>query len=453
MTDIASFVSNDRSRIFSQLSEIVSFNSVHTDPGLAEENSAAAAWVKTAFSEAGVELEPIETADGSVSLIGTRQGANDAPTVLLYSHYDVVPAGDLSAWDSHPFTLTERAAADGSTRWYGRGAADCKGNLVMHLAALRALEAAGGSDLTIKVLVEGSEEMGGFGLSRLVEERPELFAADAILIADAGNAKLGQPTLTTSLRGGAQIKVTVDTLRSAVHSGSFGGAAPDAVKALIRTLDSLHDDAGRVVIEGIDCTRTWQGEGYPREDFRADAQMLDGVAIMGEESTDAIADMLWARPALSITGFTSTPVDQAVNAVPATAQANLNLRVPADMDPREVADAVAAHLKAHVPWGAHIDIDIDDVNRGFSTDPTKPAAATLGECLAEAFSKDVVTMGMGGSIPLTVELQDAHPNAEIALFGVEEPRATIHSPNESVDPGELEKIAVAEALFLQRYGK
>ena len=454
MSNISEFVSNDRDTIFQQLKELVSFNSVHNEPGLEDQPAKAAEWVQAALVDANFTPEAITTADGSTAIVAKRPGKEGAKTVLLYSHYDVVPAGNPDAWDSDPFTLTEREG-----RWYGRGAADCKGNVAMHLAALRALDAHGGTDLNLTVLIEGSEERGGEGLSALIEERPELFAADAILIADAGNAKAGVPTLTTSLRGGSQINVKVSTLNSAVHSGQFGGAAPDAVKALMRALDSLTDEYGRTTIDGVDCEGTWplaegQDTAYREEDFRADAQMLEGTEIMGAKDpagATAIADMIWARPAVTVTGFTSTPVSEAVNAVPATAEANINLRTPATMDPRTTAEAVAEHLKKHVPWGAHIEVTILEANLGFETDPSKPAVALLGECLGEAYGSETITQGMGGSIPLTVELQEKHPNAEIALFGVEEPQCTIHSANESVDPTEIENIAIAEALFLQRF--
>ena len=454
MSNISEFVSNDRDTIFQQLKELVSFNSVHNEPGLEDQPAKAAEWVQAALVDANFIPEAITTADGSTAIVAKRPGKEGAKTVLLYSHYDVVPAGNPDAWDSDPFTLTEREG-----RWYGRGAADCKGNVAMHLAALRALDAHGGTDLNLTVLIEGSEERGGEGLSALIEERPELFAADAILIADAGNAKAGVPTLTTSLRGGSQINVKVSTLNSAVHSGQFGGATPDAVKALMRALDSLTDEYGRTTIDGVDCEGTWplaegQDTAYREEDFRADAQMLEGTEIMGAKDptgTTAIADMIWPRPAVTVTGFTSTPVSEAVNAVPATAEANINLRTPATMDPRSTAEAVAEHLKKHIPWGAHIEVTILEANMGFETDPSKPAVALLGECLGEAYGSETITQGMGGSIPLTVELQEKHPNAEIALFGVEEPQCTIHSANESVDPTEIEKIAIAEALFLQRF--
>ena len=445
MTDIKDIIKSDREKIFTQLTELLKFNSVHTFAELKDQMDGAKGWVSKALTEAGLEVEEHVTEDGSVTLLGQRAGKEGAKTVLLYSHYDVVPAGDEAKWDSDPFTLTER---DG--RWYARGAADCKGNVVMHLAALRALEQTGGTDLNIKVLIEGSEEMGGAGLSKLIAKTPEAFAADAILIADCGNWAVGEPTLTSSLRGSAMIRVQMDTLSSPAHSGQFGGAAPDAVKALMRALDSLYDDTGATVIEGTDSTAKWEGRSYPAEEFRKDARLLEGTEIAGDDNTDA-GDLVWARPSVTVTGFTSTPVDRAVNAVPATAEAMLNVRVPAAVNPQEIAEAVVAHLKAHTPFGAHFTADIIEAARGFETDLEKPALKILEKALSESYGKETTTMGMGGSIPLTVELQDAHPDAEIALFGVEEPQCAIHSPNESVDPSEIEHIAIAEALFLQTY--
>ncbi len=232
----------------------------------------------------------------------------------------------------------------------------------------------------------------------------------------------------------------------------FGGAAPDAVAALVRTLDSLRDEHGRTVIDGVDTTATWDGTPYDAETFRTDAGVLEDVDVMGDGENPS--DLVWARPAVTVTGFTSTPVAEAVNAVPAIAQAQLNLRVPAGMDAATTAEALKKHLENHVPWGAHIEVTIEDINDGFATDVTKPALKLLGQALSEAYDgKDIVTVGSGGSIPLTLKLQNEYPDAEIALFGVEEPQTVIHSANESVDPTEIERIAAAETQFLLNYGK
>ena len=168
--------------------------------------------------------------------------------MLLYCHYDVQPPLGEDAWTSPVWELTER---DG--RWYGRGAADCKGNIVMHLTALRALKQVdGGFPCGVKLICEGSEEQGTGGLEAFVPENAELLRADTILVVDTGNFAVGVPTLTTTLRGMTSVDVTLEALGSAMHSGMFGGPAPDPVVGLIQMLASLHDEHGNTTVDGLD---------------------------------------------------------------------------------------------------------------------------------------------------------------------------------------------------------
>ncbi|MEV8191099.1 dipeptidase [Rhodococcus pyridinivorans] len=424
------------------LARLVAFRSV-ADPRQfpVEECVGAANWVRDAFTEAGIEsVETIETADGSLAVLGHTPAPDGAPTVLLYSHYDVQPPGDESLWRSKPFTLTER---DG--RWYGRGAADCKGNVVMHLLALRALCADGPLPVGVRIVVEGSEEMGGAGLDHLVAERPEMFDADLIVIGDSGNAEVGRPTLTTTLRGIANVDVHIETLKGEIHSGMYGGAAPDALAALIHLLGTLRDEHGNTVVDGLDCTATWDGVPYPEDRFRADAGVLDGVSL---PTSGTVADAVWARPALTVLGIDAPPMVGSAAAVVPRASARLNLRVPPGIDARTAQDALVAHLEAHVPWGAHLRIDRDVLGEPFRAATDGPGYAALRAALEAAYGREVGTAGQGGSIPLCTALHRAVPRAEIALIGVEEPRCVIHAPNESVDPTEIENLAVAEALLL-----
>ncbi|UPW04157.1 dipeptidase [Rhodococcus pyridinivorans] len=424
------------------LARLVAFRSV-ADPRQfpVEECVGAANWVRDAFTEAGIEsVETIETADGSLAVLGHTPAPDGAPTVLLYSHYDVQPPGDESLWRSEPFTLTER---DG--RWYGRGAADCKGNVVMHLLALRALCADGPLPVGVRIVVEGSEEMGGAGLDHLVAERPEMFDADLIVIGDSGNAEVGRPTLTTTLRGIANVDVHIETLKGEIHSGMYGGAAPDALAALIHLLGTLRDEHGNTVVDGLDCTATWDGVPYPEDRFRADAGVLDGVSL---PTSGTVADAVWARPALTVLGIDAPPMVGSAAAVVPRASARLNLRVPPGIDARTAQDALVAHLEAHVPWGVHLRIDRDVLGEPFRAATDGPGYAALRAALEAAYGREVGTAGQGGSIPLCTALHRAVPRAEIALIGVEEPRCVIHAPNESVDPTEIENLAVAEALLL-----
>ncbi|SFR66489.1 Acetylornithine deacetylase/Succinyl-diaminopimelate desuccinylase [Agromyces sp. CF514] len=428
-----------------ELAELVAIRSV-ADPRQfpPEECARAAEWVRGRFAELGFADARLElTPDGSHAVVGSRATTvPDAPTVLLYSHYDVQPPLDESAWSTPPFELTE---VDG--RWHGRGAADCKGNIVTHLLALRAL----GDDIPVnlKVVVEGSEEQGTGGLEAYAAANPDVLRADVILVCDTGNAAVGRPAATVSLRGMANVVVTVEALASEVHSGMFGGAAPDALAALIEMLAGLRDSEGNTTIEGLDATRAWHGEPYPPEQFRTDAGVLEGVALLGDGT---VSDMLWARPALTVLGIDCPPVTGSTAAIVPKAAARLNLRVPPGTDAQVAHDALAAQLRADAPWGVHVDVATEAVGEPFEASVDGPGFRALGEAMHEAYGVPMTTLGQGGSIPLCNVFADTYPDAEIVLLGVEEPLALIHAPNESVDPSEIEHLALSLALFLRGYG-
>jgi len=429
-----------------ELAELVAIPSV-ADPRQfpPEECARAAEWVRDRFAELGfVDLELAETADGSRAVIGARPAADpDAPTVLLYAHYDVQPPLDDQAWRTPPFELTEAGG-----RWYGRGAADCKGNILMHLTALRALGAE--APVNLKLVVEGSEEQGTGGLEDYVPRHADQLRADAILVCDTGNAAVGMPAATVSLRGLANVVVTVEALASEVHSGMYGGPAPDALAALIAMLATLRDAAGNTTIPGLDNTQRWTGVDYPEEMFRADATALDGVSLLGDGS---VADLLWARPAVTVLGIDCPPVVGSAAAIQPRAAARLNLRVPPGMDAGRAQDALVAHLEAAAPWGVRVSVEREAAGEPFLAEQGGPAYTAMAAALGEAYGRPMTTLGQGGSIPLCNVLADTYPGAEIILIGVEEPRALIHAPNESVDPTEIASMAIAEALFLRSYAK
>ena len=442
MSSLADRVDAQLDRARDDLTALVGFPSVHADPSKTKASTQSAEWVAQQFTELGFTCEVITTSDGSPAIVGERPGPPGCKTVALYSHHDVQPAGDEKLWDSPPFTLTER---DG--RWYGRGAADCKGNLVAHLTALRAL----GDDATcgIRIIIEGSEEAGGEGLDDLVRERPELFDADLILIADTGNVEVGVPTLTTSLRGVVNVGVRVRALATAVHSGQFGGAAPDAMAALITLLGTLRDADGNTTVDGLAADQTWSGAPYPEDRFREDAGVVDGARILGSGSP---ADMTWARPAVTVIGLDAPSTSDCAAAIIPETEAVLNLRIPPGTDPDKAYEALEAHLKAHVPWGVELTVTSEAAGAPFAAKTDGPGYRALTAAMTEAYDDaDVVHSGQGGSIPLCTVLAETVPHAEIALLGVEEPQCRIHAPNESVDPAELRHTALTEALLLSRY--
>ncbi|WP_438489044.1 dipeptidase [Streptomyces sp. S186] len=435
-------------RARAELTELVAFKSVADFAQFPKsESEGAARWVADALRAEGFQdVALLDTPDGTQSVYGHLPGPAGAPTVLLYAHYDVQPPLDEAAWDSPPFELTER---DG--RWYGRGTADCKGGVIMHLTALRALKEHGGVPVNIKVIAEGSEEQGTGGLERYAEAHPELLAADAIIIGDAGNFRAGLPTVTATLRGMTMVQVRVDTLAGNLHSGQFGGAAPDALAALIRILDSLRAEDGSTTVRGLTTDGAWEGLQYSEEDFRKDAKVLDGVGLLG---TGTVADRLWARPAVTVLGIDCPPVVGATPSVHASARALVSLRVPPGTDAAEATKLLTAHLEGAAPWGARVTAEQVGQGQPFRADTSSPAYAAMAEALREAYDgQEMQTSGMGGSIPLCNTLTALYPDAEILLIGLSEPEAQIHAVNESVCPDELRRLSLAEALFLRRFAK
>ena len=384
----------------------------------------------------GVRMMDVPGAPQAV--FGARPARDGAPTVLLYAHYDVQPAGPEDMWHTKPFEPTER---DG--RLYGRGAADDKSGVVMHAGTLLAL----GDDcpVGVKVLIEGQEEAGAGGIEQFVHANAELLTADVIVISDVGNYALGVPTLTTSLRGMAALDVEVETLEGAVHSGMFGGPAPDALIALSRTIATLHDDKGDVAVKGLK-TMEYVGAPYDEATFRKDAGVLDGVDLVG---SGAVADRLYGKPSINVIGIDAPRVDGAANALIPKARARVSVRLAPGQSPDDAMQAVKTHLEAAAPWGVRVKVSPGTTGDGFLAKTDGPAYAAAARALAAAYGRNVVHYGEGGSIPLVAAFLEAIPGAEMILWGAEEPLCKIHAPNESVDLEELERCTLAEALFIQ----
>lgn len=398
-----------------------------------------AAAVAQLLRDAGLpDVRMMDVARAPQAVFGQRPAKPGAPTVLLYAHYDVQPAGDVSQWTSPPFEPTVREG-----RLYGRGAADDKSGIVIHTGALLAL--AEDCPVGVKVLVEGQEECGEGGVEEFVQAHAELLEADAIVISDVGNYALGVPTLTTSLRGMAACDLEVATLEGAVHSGMFGGPAPDALIAITRMIATLHDEAGDVAVEGL-ATADYDGADYDEGAYRTDAGVLPGVGLIGSGS---IGERLYGRPSINVIGIDAPAVDGAANALVPKARARISVRLAPGQDPAEAQAAVMKHLEAAAPWHVRVTVTPGTVGEGFLAKTDGPAYAVAATAMAAAYGKDVVHYGEGGSIPLVAAFLEALPDAEIILWGPEEPRCAIHAPDESVDLGELERCVLAEALFVE----
>ena len=424
------------------LERLVRIPSVSSDESARPHLQASAEEVARQLGDAGLTDVTITNADGGLpAVIGFRAGAPGAPTVLLYAHHDVQPIGDLGGWDSEPFEPLER---DG--RLYGRGAADDKAGIAVHCAAVRALGADPG--VSIAVLVDGEEEIGSPTLPSLLREHRERLDADVLVLADSTNWRVGVPALTTSLRGGVNVVVELRTLRHALHNGVYGGPTPDALTALARLLATCHTDAGDVAVEGLG-----RGTADPLDltdaQFRADAGVLDGVALLGSGS---LTSRLWRAPALSVVAIDAPAVDDAGLLLVPWARAKLTLRIAPGDDPVAASEALVAHLRTHAPWGAEVTVSAGRAVSPYAAETTGPAYAAARAAYTEAFGEPVVEIGVGGSISFVAPFAAAFPDAEILVTGVEDPDTRAHGPNESLHLDDFSSACLAEALFLERLG-
>ena len=420
------------------LERLVRIPSVSAPAGDPARVGASAALVAELLSAAGLpDVAELRAGDGAPAVVGRRPARDGAPTVLLYAHHDVQPAGDPAAWTTPAFEPTER---DG--RLFGRGAADDKAGIMAHVAALRAL----GDDLGagVTVFVEGVEEVGSPTFSRFLRENADRLAADVILVADSTNWRVGVPALTTSLRGLVEAYLTVSTLRQGIHSGMYGGPVPDAFTALVRTLDALWDEGGGVAVPGLVVGEESPLQ-YPEDQLRADAGVLDGVRLVGEGT---ITSRLWTRPSVTVVGIDAPSVAAASNTLAGSVRVKLSMRVAPGQDTDAAFDALAAHLRASAPFGAHVDVVPVEKGRPFAGTTEGPVYDAARWALTSAWGVAPVHMGVGGSIPFIAELQEVYPDAAVLVTGVEDPDTRAHGPDESLHLGEFERVCVAETLLL-----
>lgn len=395
--------------------------------------------VAAAFRGAGMRVETLSLPGAAPIVTGEIPAPEGAPTVLLYAHYDVQPPGDEAAWTTPPFEPKRLGGAI-----HARGAADDKANVIVHLGALRAY--GGKPPVGIKLVVEGQEEVGS-PLDDLPLREPERFRADAIVIGDAGNAHPGLPTLTVATRGVADVIVEARTLEGPVHAGEYGGAAPDALLALLRALASLHDERGNVAVAGLR-REPWQGEEPAEDELRELAGVRPGVPLLG---SGTLGERLWTGPAITVTGI-DAPAADGPSAVVPHARARLNLRVHPGEDAEEACAALVQHLRAQRPYGVELEVREEGAaGNGFVADTSGPAYEAARAALRAAWGREPIERAVGGAIPFVSALHRGLPASEILLFGAQDGRCNMHAPNERVLLEELERAIVAEAEFFARY--
>ncbi|WP_417235064.1 dipeptidase [Arthrobacter sp.] len=392
-----------------------------------------------------VRILSVDTEDGvpgAPAVVGRRPAQPGKPTILLYAHHDVQPPGDAELWQTSPFEATEI-----NGRLFGRGAADDKAGIMVHIASLRAvLDAVEDFGVGVTYFFEGEEEAGSRSFRPFLEQHRDALAADVIVVADSSNWKVGVPALTTSLRGMVGAVIDIRVLEHAVHSGMFGGPVLDAPTLAARLIASFHDDQGNVAVEGL-LARDTDPVDYPEADFRADSSVLDGVRLAG---SGALADRLWNKPALSVIGIDVPSVAVSSNTLQPATRVKISVRLAPGQDPQAAADALQRHVEAQDLFGAQVDFTAVEQGNAFATDTTAAAPRASLWSLEKAWGVTPVETGIGGSIPFIADLLELYPQAQILVTGVEDPDSRAHSANESLHLEDFRKAILAEALLLAR---
>jgi acetylornithine deacetylase/succinyl-diaminopimelate desuccinylase-like protein len=431
VTTPLTYLTENADRRLSEYFDFLRIPSVSAKSEHREDMHTAAAWLAARLTDAGLAAEILPT-DGHPVVLGEWRGAGpDAPTLLIYGHYDVQPPEPLELWTAPAF---EPDVRDG--RVYARGSADDKGQLFMHVKALEAHLATNGSlPLNVVVVAEGEEEVGSPNLLPFVNEHRDRLAADAVLISDSAMFDKGQPSLLFSLRGLAYAEVRVRAAKGDLHSGAYGGAVPNPAAALSRMIATLHDEHGRIAIEGFyDDVLDWGDE--IRDEIRAlpfdEDRFRDGVgapALDGETGW-SVLERLWIRPTCEINGLLSGWTGEGAKTVlPAEAMAKISFRLVPDQDPKRAIEMLTAHLESVAPDGVTLEVRELHGGRPWKADPTGPLFDAAAAALEEAFGTAPVRVGEGGSIPIVVEFEEIL-DCPALLVGFALPGCNMHAPDE-----------------------
>lgn len=380
---------------------------------------------------------------GGPAVIATRAARNGRRTIMLYAHHDVQPEGETEVWDSTPYEPTLKG-----DRLYGRGAADDKAGVMAHIGAIRAMVAAGGDDLDVGLVlfVEGEEEFGSRSLHEILRRYRDRLASDVIVVADSGNWDLDTPALTIALRGAVAFNLRITTLAHASHSGMMGGAVPDAPMAAIELLSTLWKKDGSVAVEGL-TSHDEETPDYDEAKLREESGLLDGVTPIGKGD---ILSRTWYQPSITVTGMDIPNIRNASNTLVPSVRVRISARVAPGQTWQDAFAAIEAHLLSHVPFGAEISIEDLDTGNPFLVDSSGWAAKDALATMTEAYGREAVEIGAGGSIPFIADLVELFPGAQILITGVEDPESRAHSPNESVHLPTFQRAILAEALLLSR---
>jgi acetylornithine deacetylase/succinyl-diaminopimelate desuccinylase-like protein len=452
---IETYVRQNEARFLDELFEFLRIPSISTLPEHKGDVRRAAEFVARQLTAAGLEhVEIIPTAKHPL-VYADWLHAPGKPTVLCYGHYDVQPPDPLQLWHTPPFEPTLR---DGNI--YARGAADDKGQMYMHIKAVETLRALHGGKLpvNVKFLIEGEEEVGGASIAQFVPLNKERLKADVALVSDTALYAEGIPTLCIGLRGLIYTEVECTATMRDLHSGLYGGAAPNAVYALVEVLSKVKDAGGKIQIPGIyddveapDAAELQSWKSLPFDEAEFLAKEVGSTALTGEQGF-SVLERIWARPTFEVHGIAGGFTGAGSKTViPAKATAKASFRLVPRQDPGKVVEAFRQFLNANTPAGTKLELRVLSEGPGIVVNPSHPAIATAAEVFGKVLGRPTVFTRSGGSIPIVGDFAH-HLEIPTVLMGFGLPDDGLHSPNEKYCLKNYYTGIVTIAHFLERYG-
>jgi acetylornithine deacetylase/succinyl-diaminopimelate desuccinylase-like protein len=453
---IHDYVEQNKSRFLEELLAFLRIPSISTLPERKEDVAKAAMFVRDSLTGAGLESVEVIPTGKHPLVYGEWLKAPGKPTVLCYGHYDVQPPDPLELWKSPPF---EPTIENGNI--YARGASDDKGQMYMHVKAAETLRAVGNGKLPVnlKFLLEGEEEIGGESISKYVAEQKSRLAADVALVSDTELFADGVPTLCIGLRGLIYMEIEATGPGRDLHSGMYGGAAPNAVYGLVQLLAKAKDDAGRILIPGLYDgvtppepaeVQSWERLPFSEKEFLENEV---GASSLTGEPDQSVFARIWARPTFEVHGIAGGFTGAGSKTViPAKALAKVSVRVVPDQDPQHLVNSIRKWMAANTPAGIKTELRVLGAGPANSVNPNHPAIRVAAKVFGEVLGRETVFVRSGGSIPIVGELA-AHLGIPTVLMGFGLPDDGLHSPNEKFRVSNFYAGIETISRFLTEYGE
>jgi acetylornithine deacetylase/succinyl-diaminopimelate desuccinylase-like protein len=428
-----SYARENQQRFLSELKDLLRIPSVSTLPQHKSDVERAAQFIAEQMKSIGLEHVEVIRTSGHPLVYGDWLHASGKPTVLCYGHYDVQPPDPLDEWTTPPFEPTER-----NQNLYARGAVDDKGQMYMHLKALESLMKTGNGKLplNVRLIIEGEEEVGGEAIAKFVREHPQRLKADVALISDTEMFAPGLPTLCVGLRGMVYTELEAVGAKTDLHSGIYGGAAPNPLEALARIISKLKGDDGRILIPHFydrvakptdDELKAWKSLPFNENEYRENEV---GSSVLTGEKDFSVLYRTWARPTLEVHGMPGGFVAAgAKTVIPARAAAKISMRLVPDQRPDEIYKLYSDYVRSLTPAGIKMNIKLWSSADPIVVRTDNHFVRSSAQAMHEVFGKDTVYIRSGGSIPIVADFEKSLKIPSVMMgFGL--PDDNLHAPNE-----------------------